>query len=231
MMLINLVFSGKTTTFRMLTGDLTPTCGEIFIQGLNLKTNLKQIHKLIGYCGQFDAHIEELTGRETLTFYAKCRGIDKQQISNCIMKLATDFDFVKHLDKQVRYFSGGNKRKLSTAIALIGDPQIIFLDEPTSFMDSIVKKKFWHQIAKLRDSGKTIILSSHSIDEVDVLCSRIGIMMNGEMKCLGSPQYLKRKFGKTIVVTLKLTKMEVNDAAKCDVKRFIDKELPGAILK
>lgn len=215
----------------MLTGDILPTDGEIFIQGLNLNTNLNQIHKMIGYCGQFDAHIDELTGRETLNFYAKCRGISNEEIINVIMKLATDFDFVKHLDKQVRFFSGGNKRKLSTAIALIGDPQIIFLDEPTSFMDPIVKKKFWHQIAKLRDSGKTIILSSHSMDEVEFLCTRIGIMVNGEMKCLGSPQYLKSKFGKTIVLTLKLNKIDVNDTAKCEVKRFIDRELPGAILK
>ncbi|XP_070507949.1 phospholipid-transporting ATPase ABCA3-like [Chironomus tepperi] len=224
--------AGKTTTFRMLTGDLSITSGEIFIQGLNIKTNLKQIHKMIGYCGQFDAHIEELTGREILTFYAKCRGIEKHKIRNCVIKLATDFDFLSHLDKQIRYMSGGNKRKLSTAIALIGDPQVvIFLDEPTSFMDPLVKKKFWHQIAKLRDSGKTIILSSHSMDEVEVLCTRIAIMMNGEIKCLGSPQYLKSKFGQTIVVTLKLKKIEASESAKCDVKRLIDKELPGAILK
>ncbi|CAG9812339.1 unnamed protein product [Chironomus riparius] len=223
--------AGKTTTFSMLTGDVSVSSGDIFIQGLNLKTNLKRIHKIIGYCGQFDAHIDELTGRETLTFYAECRGINKRDIQNCIMQLATDFDFVSHLDKQVRFFSGGNKRKLSTAIALIGDPQIIFLDEPTSFMDPLVKKKFWNQIAKLRDSGKAIILSSHSMDEVEVLCTRIGIMMNGDLKCLGSPQYLKNKFGKTIVVTLKLKKIEVNVAAKCEVKRFIDQELPGAILK
>jgi len=215
----------------MLTGDILPTNGEIFIQGLNFNTNLKQIHKMIGYCGQFDAHIDELTARETLNFYAKCREISNEKIPNVIMKLAADFDFVKHLDKQVRFISGGNKRKLSTAVALIGDPQIIFLDEPTSFMDPIVKKKFWHQITKLRDSGKTIILSSHSMDEVEFLCTRIGIMVNGEMKCLGSPQYLKSKFGKTIVLTLKLKKIDVNDAAKCEVKRFIDRELPGAILK
>ena len=215
----------------MLTGDLTTSSGEIYIQGLSLKTNLKQIRRMIGYCGQFDAHIEELTGREILTFYAKCRGIKNHEISHCIMKLATDFDFLDLLDKQVQFYSGGNKRKLSTAIALIGDSQIIFLDEPTSFMDPIVKKKFWNQLTKLRDSGRTIILSSHSMDEVEVLCTRIGIMMNGEMKCLGSPQYLKNKFGKTIVVTLKLKKIVINDASKCKVKRFIDKELPGAILK
>jgi ATP-binding cassette subfamily A (ABC1) protein 3 len=215
----------------MLTGDLPVSSGEIFIQGINLKTNLKEIHKMVGYCGQFDAHIEELTGRETLTFYAKCRGIKHHEVKNCILKLATDFDFVDHLDKQVRFFSGGNKRKLSTAIALIGNPQIIFLDEPTSFMDPLVKKKFWCQIEKLRDSGKTIFLSSHSMDEVEILCTRIGIMINGELKCLGSPQYLKSKFGKTIVVTLKLKKIEVNDSAKYDMKRFIDQQLPGAILK
>jgi ABC-type multidrug transport system ATPase subunit len=215
----------------MLIGDLESSGGEVFIRGMNLKSNIKKIHKLIGYCGQYDAFVDELTGRETLTFYARCRGIRSEKIPSLVLKLSNDFDFTKHLDKQCRYFSGGNKRKLSTAVALIGDPQIIYLDEPTSFMDPLVKRKFWHQIAKLRDSGKTIILSSHSMDEVEVLCTRIGIMTNGEMKCLGSPQYLKGKFGKTVVVTLKLKKSEANEQTKNEVKRFIDRELSGAILK
>lgn len=199
----------------MLIGDLEASSGDVFIRGMNLKKNLKQIHKLIGYCGQYDAFVDELTGRETVIFYARCRGIRSEKIPNLVLKLSKDFDFAKHLDKQVRYYSGGNKRKLSTAIALIGDPQIIYLDEPTSFMDPLVKRKFWHQIAKLRDSGKTIILSSHSMDEVEVLCTRIGIMMNGEMKCLGSAQYLKGKFGKTVVVTIKLNEKKNVDADDC----------------
>lgn len=215
----------------MLIGDLQPSSGEIYIKGMKLSSNLKQIHKMIGYCGQFDAFIDELTARETLTFYAQCRGIHSKFINSCVVQLAIDFDFAKELDTKLANFNGGSKRKLSTALALVGDPQIIYLDEPTSFMDPLAKRKFWHQIAKIRDSGRTIILSSHSMDEVEVLCTRIGIMMNGEMKCLGSPQYLKSKFGKTIVVTLKLKKTEVTEERKNLVKRMIDRELVGAILK
>lgn len=124
--------AGKTSTFKMLTGDIKISHGEAFIQGISLKTNMKQVHKRIGYCPQFDALIDDLTGRETLRLFALSRGIPKFKLQEVIDKLSSDFNFAKHLDKQVRAYSGGNKRKLSTAVALLGNPVIIYLDEPTT---------------------------------------------------------------------------------------------------
>ena len=124
--------AGKTSSFKMLTGDIKISHGEAFIQGISLKTNMKEVHKRIGYCPQFDALIDDLTGRETLRLFALSRGIPKFKLQEVTDKLSSDFNFAKHLDKQVRAYSGGNKRKLSTAVALLGNPVIIYLDEPTT---------------------------------------------------------------------------------------------------
>lgn len=124
--------AGKTSTFKMLTGDIKISHGEAFIQGISLKTNMKEVHKRIGYCPQFDALIDDLTGRETLRLFALSRGIPKFKLREVIDKLSSDLNFAIHLDKQVRAYSGGNKRKLSTAVALLGNPVIVYLDEPTT---------------------------------------------------------------------------------------------------
>jgi len=124
--------AGKTSTFKMLTGDIKISHGESWVQGVSLKSNMKEVHKRIGYCPQFDALIDDLTGRETLRLFALSRGIPKFKLKDVISKLSSDLNFAKHLDKQVKAYSGGNKRKLSTAVALLGNPVIIYLDEPTT---------------------------------------------------------------------------------------------------
>lgn len=192
--------AGKTSTFKMLTSDIKISGGEAWVQGISLKSNMKKVHERIGYCPQFDALIEELTGRETLRLFALCRGIPNNKLNDVISKLSGDFNFKKHLDKQVRAYSGGNKRKLSTAVALLGNPVIVYLDEPTTGMDPGAKRNLWDVMCDVRDSGKTIVLTSHSMEECEALCTRLAIMVNGEFKCLGSTQHLKNKFaqGKTL---------------------------------
>jgi ATP-binding cassette subfamily A (ABC1) protein 3 len=126
--------AGKTSTFKMLTGDETISSGEAWVDGISIKTNMNQVHQRIGYCPQFDALIEDLTGRETLKIFALLRGVPRSKIQEISEQLAEDLNFTKHLDKLTKAYSGGNKRKLSTALALIGDPSVIYLDEPTSGM-------------------------------------------------------------------------------------------------
>lgn len=116
----------------MITGDEKLSSGEAFVCGFNIKTHVRNVHKHIGYCPQFEALLVDLTGRETLKIYALLRGIPLYEIDDIVKKLTTELGFYKHLDKKVKELSGGNKRKLSTAVALIGDPTLIFLDEPTS---------------------------------------------------------------------------------------------------
>lgn len=124
--------AGKTTTFKMMTGDVRITSGDIWVNGMNLKHSMKSIYKLTGYCPQFDALLENLTGRETLIIFGLLRGISYQECKKLAFKLAKEFDFYRHIDKKVCEYSGGNKRKLSTAVSLIGEPQVIYLDEPTT---------------------------------------------------------------------------------------------------
>lgn len=124
--------AGKTTTFKMLTGDVKISSGEGFVRGISLKNNMPNVHKVIGYCPQFDALIEDMTGRETLEMFALLRGVRKRDINATSMRLATELNFMKHIDKKVCEYSGGNKRKLSTAVALLGNPSVVYLDEPTT---------------------------------------------------------------------------------------------------
>ncbi len=190
------------------------------------------MHKKIGYCPQFDALIEELTGRETLNIFAMIRGIPRSQIEEASQKLADKLNFSQHLDKPVKSYSGGTKRKLSTALALIGDPQVIFLDEPTTGMDPGAKRQLWNVLINERNRGKSLILTSHSMEECEALCTRLAIMVQGQFKCLGSTQHLKNKFSKGFILTIKIGKDESQrgDERLEEIKRFVIEQFPYAEL-
>nr|CAD7448665.1 unnamed protein product [Timema bartmani] len=203
--------AGKTSTFKMLTGDEKISGGEAYVNGLSLKTHMKQAHQIIGYCPQFDALIDNLTGKETLQMYCLLRGIPNSEIPQIINKLADDLLFTKHIDKKVMAYSGGNKRKLSTAVALVGDPPVVYLDEPTTGMDVVAKRHLWNVICQVRDSGKCIVLTSH------------------RFKCLGSPQHLKSKFAEGYTLTIKVNNNSDTDIQA--VKEFVRTSLQDAMLR
>lgn len=127
--------AGKTTTFKMLTGDVKISKGDAYVRGISLRDDMSTAQRFIGYCPQFDALIEDMTGRETLEMFAKLRGVRSKIIKALSIRLAVELNFMKHIDKKVMEYSGGNKRKLSTAVALIGNPLVVYLDEPTTGMD------------------------------------------------------------------------------------------------
>ncbi|KAL3853222.1 hypothetical protein ACJMK2_016778 [Sinanodonta woodiana] len=187
--------AGKTTTFKMLTGDESITSGQAYLSSFSVKSDIKMVQQNLGYCPQFDALIDQMTGRETLWMYARLRGVDERMIKTVVNDLMKVMMLDKHADKQTGFYSGGNKRKLSTAIALIGDPHFIFLDEPTTGMDPGARRQLWNVLSQVRASGRTLVLTSHSMEECDALCTQLVIMVNGEFKCFGSPQHLKNKFG------------------------------------
>lgn len=202
--------AGKTTTFKMMTGDEIISAGDAFIRGFSLKNKMQKVHQNIGYCPQFDAVLMDLTGREIIKIFCLLRGIPRSEIIEVTNKLALELGFHKHLDKNVSAFSGGNKRKLSTALALIGDPSLIFLDEPTTGMDPGAKRQLWNIINKTRNSGHSIVLTSHSMEECEALCTKLAIMVNGEFKCLGATQHLKNKFSKGFILTVKAGRDDEN---------------------
>ncbi|XP_049296749.1 phospholipid-transporting ATPase ABCA3-like [Anopheles funestus] len=197
--------AGKTSTFRMLTGDRRITAGDAWVVGYSLRTQLPAVYRKIGYCPQFDALLEDLTGRETLRIFARLRGIPEQSIDSIADRLAVELHFAAHLDKRVQAYSGGTRRKLSTALALLGDPAIVYLDEPTTGMDPGAKRHFWNVMCRVRSEGRTaLVLTSHSMEECEALCSRLAIMVNGEFRCIGSAQHLKNKFSHGYFLTMKL---------------------------
>jgi ATP-binding cassette, subfamily A (ABC1), member 3 len=221
--------AGKTSTFKMLTGDETISQGDAFIQGLSITKNLGSVHKMIGYCSQADSILPELTGYETLKIFSLLRGIPKTDINESINHLSHELGFRQHLHKKVRAFSGGNKRKLSLALAILGKPQLIFLDEPTTGIDPQAKRLIWNAIKKIISCGHAVILTSHSMDECEALCSKIGIMVNGEFRCLGSVQHLKNKYSKGYILTVKLDRDDEN--LTFEVQNRINFHFPSAQMK
>ncbi|KAE9465926.1 hypothetical protein C3L33_02162, partial [Rhododendron williamsianum] len=166
-------------------GEERPSDGTAFIFGKDISSNPKAAHCHIGYCPQFDALLEFLTVREHLEMYARIKGVPQYQLEDV------------SCDKPSFALSGGNKRKLSVAIAMIGDPPIVILDEPSTGMDPIAKRFMWEVISRLstRRGKSAVILTTHSMNEAQALCTRIGIMVGGRLRCIGSPQHLKTRFG------------------------------------
>ncbi|XP_054047718.1 ATP-binding cassette sub-family A member 13 [Rissa tridactyla] len=202
--------AGKSTTFKMLTGDIIPSAGRAVIRTPTgsemdiLSASSEGI--LIGYCPQQDALDELLTGWEHLYYYCTLRGIPKQDIPKVAEDLVNRLHLNAHADKLVRTYSAGTKRKLSTAVALVGKPQILLLDEPSSGMDPCSKRYLWKTILKEVQDGCAAVLTSHSMEECEALCTRLAIMVNGSFKCLGSPQHIKNRFGDGYSVKVWLSK-------------------------
>ncbi|KAF7692268.1 hypothetical protein HF521_009878 [Silurus meridionalis] len=196
--------AGKTTTFKMLTGDTDVTSGEASVAGYSILTNILDVHQNMGYCPQFDAVDELLTGREHLYLYARLRGVPESEISRVAQWCINKIGLSEYAGVCAGTYSGGNKRKLSTAIAMIGCPPLLLLDEPTSGMDPHSRRFLWNAIMSVIRDGRAVILTSHSMEECEALCTRLAIMVNGTFKCLGTIQHLKYKFGDGYVVTMKI---------------------------
>lgn len=222
--------AGKTTTFKMLTGEETLTSGDAFVGGYSIRSDIGKVRQRIGYCPQFDALLDHMTGRETLVMYARLRGIPERHISAYVENTLRGLLLEPHANKLVRTYSGGNKRKLSTAIALLGEPVVIFLDEPSTGMDPVARRLLWDTVARARESGKAIVITSHSMEECEALCTRLAIMVQGQFKCLGSPQHLKSKFGSGYSLRAKVRSDGQHEALQ-EFKAFVDLTFPGSVLE
>ncbi|XP_076468817.1 phospholipid-transporting ATPase ABCA3-like isoform X2 [Babylonia areolata] len=196
--------AGKTTTFKMLTGDVMVTDGDASVWQHSVKSDIRAVQANMGYCPQFDALIDQMTGRDTLVMYARMRGVPSSDIKRIVDNLISLLMLEPHADKMTMHYSGGNKRKLSMGIALVGGPAVILLDEPSTGIDPAARRHLWNVLSEVRDSGRTLVLTSHSMEECEALCTRIAIMVNGEFKCLGSPQHLKSKFGQGYTLVVKM---------------------------
>jgi len=218
--------AGKTTTFKMLTGDTAVTGGNAFIGKSSILSDINNARKQLGYCPQFDAFDGLLTAREMLSYYARLRGIRWKDVGEIAEWGIRKLDLVLYADRICGDYSGGNKRKLSTAIAFIANPHLIFLDEPTTGMDPGARRFLWDVINNVVKDNKSVVLTSHSMEECEALCTRLGIMVNGRFLCFGSPQQLRSKYGQnyTIGIRAKLEELE-------SVGDFMTANFPDSSLK
>uniref|UniRef100_H3AJR4 P-type phospholipid transporter n=1 Tax=Latimeria chalumnae TaxID=7897 RepID=H3AJR4_LATCH len=194
--------AGKTSTFKMLTGDSMVTRGVAFLNGYSILSNIHEVHRNMGYCPQFDAINELLTGREHLEFYALLRGIPEKEVCKVAEWAVRKLGLVKYAEKTAGNYSGGNRRKLSTAMSLIGGPPVLFLDEPTTGMDPKARRALWNCILSVIKEGRSVVVTSHSMEECEALCTRMAIMVNGRFRCLGSVQHLKNSIVESFPIVL-----------------------------
>mmetsp|Transcript_30098 Transcript_30098/g.30579 ORF Transcript_30098/g.30579 Transcript_30098/m.30579 type:complete len:1840 (-) Transcript_30098:237-5756(-) len=208
--------AGKSTTLSMLTGEIPPTSGNISLNGMDLLTDIHKCRRYIGYCPQFDALFELLTGREHLALYASIKGIVAADVDAVVNSKIAEMGLTEYADRAAGTYSGGNKRKLSVAMAMIGEPSIVFLDEPSTGMDPVARRFMWDVISDIVTKREKccLILTTHSMEECEALCTRIGIMVGGVLRCLGSGQRLRSRYGLgfQIELVLRLPSAEETDA-------------------
>uniref|UniRef100_A0A663MIU3 P-type phospholipid transporter n=1 Tax=Athene cunicularia TaxID=194338 RepID=A0A663MIU3_ATHCN len=222
--------AGKTTTFKMLTGDTDVTSGDAVVAGNSILTHISNAHQNMGYCPQFDAIDDLLTGREHLYLYARLRGIPADEIKRVAEWGIQKLGLPMYADHLAGTYSGGNKRKLSTAIALIGCPQLVLLDEPTTGMDPQSRRLLWDSIVGVLRDRRAVVLTSHSMEECEALCTRLAIMVKGTFKCLGTIQQLKDKFGDGYIVTLKIKSPKSGlPPDPTPAEQFIHMNFPGSL--
>jgi len=195
--------AGKTTTLKILSGDLVPTKGTATMSGFDIIQSPTEVRKHIGYCPQFDAQLPLLTAREHLYLFARIKGMAEKFIPSFVNNLINQIGLTQYADLPSGGYSGGNKRKLSVGMALIGNPPIVFLDEPSTGIDPSSRRFMWNLIASTM-AGRSVILTTHSMEEAEALCGRIAIMVNGALSCIGSSTHLRSRFGQGYQIEINL---------------------------
>lgn len=182
--------AGKSTTIKMLSCLVPPTEGDALLNGYSVVKNTQEVKKIISVSPQETAVAEKLNVRENLEFIAQIYGFDRKTAKQKAEDIIEKFEFQEFAKQRAKTLSGGWQRRLSIAMALITEPEILFLDEPTLGLDVLARRELWQVISKLK--GKiTIILTTHYLEEAESLSDKIGIMANGELKAEGTAQELK----------------------------------------
>ncbi|EQC35872.1 hypothetical protein SDRG_06622 [Saprolegnia diclina VS20] len=205
--------AGKSTTMKILTGEIAASSGSAQLRGLDIVSQQLAIRRYIGYCPQFDALLDNLTVREHLELFATLKGVPSAHTRRVVDAKIEHLGLTPFEHCLAKTLSGGTKRKLSVAIALIGAPPMLFLDEPSTGMDPASRRFLWELVADVstRSKTSTVFLTTHSMEECEALCTRVGIMVDGRLRCLGSIQHLKSRFGDGLLLHLKLTPVTARD--------------------
>ena len=204
--------AGKTTTIKILCGLSYPTSGYLNVAGFDIYTQREKIKKNIGYMSQKFSLYDDLTVFENIRFYAGIYGLSRAEINLRSEVLMKKLNLDEARDKLIRDIPLGWKQKLAFSVAIIHDPKIVFLDEPTGGVDPITRRNFWNLIYETARSGITVFVTTHYMDEAEY-CDRVSIMVDGQIIALDTPQELKKKYdaGNMNEVFLRLARMKVEN--------------------
>lgn len=215
--------AGKTSTLNMLTGAVLPSGGRAFLGGHDIVMEQWKVRRLLGYCPQHDALLDRLTVREHLELFGRIKGLSRAVLAGYCNSIMDDLSLSDHVDKLAMTLSGGNKRKLSLAIALMGSPPLVLLDEPSTGVDPAARRLMWDAVSAISTARKecSVMLTTHNMEEAEALCSRIGIMVGGRLQCIGSNQHLKARFGTGYQLEARLACPSAAEAGKAAEARAV----------
>ncbi|XP_052050618.1 ABC-type organic anion transporter ABCA8A isoform X2 [Apodemus sylvaticus] len=214
--------AGKSTLLNVLSGLCVPTKGWVTIHNNKLSemTDLESISKLTGVCPQCNVHFDFLTVRENLRLFAEIKGIQAHEVDNEVQRVLLELEMKNIQDILVQNLSGGQKRKLTFGIAILGDPQIFLLDEPTAGLDPFSRHRVWN-LLKERKADRVVLFSTQFMDEADILADRKVFISKGKLKCAGSSLFLKKKWGIGYHLSLQLSEACVHERITSLVKQHI----------
>jgi len=217
--------AGKTTTINMLIGLIEPTSGNAMVRGKSLLDELASIYTFIGICPQHDILWDNLTGKEHLEFYGRIRNLHGDELKHQIATILKKVNLYDARNKYSRKYSGGMKRRLSVAISLIGNPKVIYLDEPSTGLDPKSRQDLWGVINEAKQNA-SVLLTTHSMEEADAICDRLMIMADGEIQCIGVSADLKKRYGEGYKLSVQVARGKDDKPAD----EFIRKMIPRAVL-
>lgn len=191
--------AGKTTTIDMLSGLSIPTSGEVWVMGYNVRRDARAVRQHLGAVPQETALYEELSAWANMNFHAELFGMAGKEKKERIIAMLQLVQLLDRKDSPVKTFSGGMKRRLALARALLHDPQLIYLDEPTLGVDVQSRRAIWDYILSLRDQGKTVLITTNYLEEAQALCERLAILDHGTLVALDTPEHLKQTYGGSVV--------------------------------
>ncbi|XP_032472854.1 ATP-binding cassette sub-family A member 5 isoform X3 [Phocoena sinus] len=198
--------AGKSTIINIVVGDIGPTSGQVFLRDYSSDpAGDDDAVKCMGYCPQINPLWPEITLQEHFEIYGAVKGMSASDMKEVIIRITNALDLKEHLQKTVKKLPAGIKRKLCFALSMLGNPPVTLLDEPSTGMDPKAKQHMWRAIrAAFKNKTRAAILATHCMEEVEAVCDRVAILVSGQLRCIGTVQHLKSKFGKGYFLEIKL---------------------------